>query len=227
MAASSCRAHAFADECSGSVSFAVGYALHVCRPSGVNAYARAVDESISGPARFDALLAGIVAEAEAADAAALDADIAEVERAARAEARLLDRVRDQRQATIEVVGAGAVRGLVAAVGRDVVVLAAEDGDWAIPAWGIAAVLDPVPGRREAVSPSDRLGIASVARAWARQRSVVRVVRLGAAPLDGTLDAAGADHVDLAEHDPGEPRRADAVRRIAVIPLGAIAAIRRR
>lgn len=186
-----------------------------------------MDEPISGSARFDDLLAGILAEADAADAAALDADIAEVERAARAESRLLDRLRAQRHVSIEITGGGRVDGLVAAVGRDVVVMAAEDGDWALATWGIAAVIDLGPGAREVASPSERLGLASVARAWARQRSVVRVLRIGSGPLDGTIDMVGADHLELAEHDPGEPRRGDAVRRRVSIPLGAIAALRRR
>ena len=201
--------------------------MHAARARGVNAYALSVDEPSSAAARFDELLAGIVAEADAADAAALDADIAEVERAVRAESRLLDRLRAQRMASIEIVGGGQVRGLVAAVGRDVVVIAADDGDWAIPAWGMAAVIELSAGAREALSPRERLGLASVARAWARQRSVVRVLRVGAGPLDGTIDAVGADHLDLAEHDPGEPRRIEAVRRQVSIPLGAVAALRRR
>lgn len=201
--------------------------MHVARTGGVNAYAPSVDEPISGAARFDALLAGIVAEAEAADAAALDADIAEVERAARAEARLLDRLRAQREVSLEIVDGGLVRGLVAAVGRDVVVLAADDGDWAVPAWGITAIINPIEGVEPARSLSERLGLASIARSWARQRSLVRVMRVDGAPLDGTIDAVGADHVELAEHDPGEPRHPGAVRRQVMIPLGAISAIRRR
>ena len=201
--------------------------MHVARTGGVNAYAPSVDEPISGAARFDALLAGIVAEAEAADAAALDADIAEVERAARAEARLLDRLRAQREVSLEIVDGGLVRGLVAAVGRDVVVLAADDGDWAVPAWGITAIINPIEGVEPARSLSERLGLASIARSWARQRSLVRVMRVDGAPLDGTIDAVGADHLELAEHDPGEPRHPGAVRRQVMIPLGAISAIRRR
>lgn len=186
-----------------------------------------MDEPSSAPDRFDALLAGIEAEAEAADAAALDADIAEVERAARAESRLLDRLRAQHQVSLEVVGGGMVSGVVAMVGRDVVVVAAEDGDWAIAAWGIAAVVNPAWGADLPRGASERLGLASVARSWARQRDVVRVVRMGAAPLDGTIDAVGADHLDLAEHDPGEPRHPDAVRRQVTIPLGSVSALRRR
>lgn len=209
------------------MSFVAGCALHAARAGGVNAYALAVDESISDPARFDDLLAGIAAEAEAADAASLDADIAEMERASRAEARLLDRLRAQREVSLELAGAGVVAGIVAAVGRDVIVLAAHDGDWAVSAQGITAIVNADAGAREALSASERLGLASVARAWARQRSVVRVLRHGAGPLDGTIDAVGADYLEIAEHDPGEPRRADAVRRQALVPLAAVIAIRRR
>lgn len=201
--------------------------MHVARAAGVNAYAPSVDEPISGAARFDELLAGIVAEAEAADAAALDADIAEVERAARAESRLLDRVRGQRYVSLELTGGAMVSGLVAAVGRDVVVLAADDGDWAIPVWGIVAIVNPGEVARAAQAIGDRLGLASVARSWSRQRSVVRVIRDSGAPLDGTIDVVGADYLGLAEHDPGEPRHPDAVRRQVLIPLGAVSAIRRR
>lgn len=199
-----------------------------CPPGeGVNAYAASVDEAVSGAARFDNLLAGILAEAEAADAAAMDVDIAEVERAVRAESRLLDRLRAQRRVALDIVGMGALIGDVAVVGRDVVVLAADDGDWAVPIWGIAAVIDLAPGVLMAQRPSERLGLTAIARSWARQRCSVRVMRLNAVPLDGTLDGVGADHLDLAEHDPGEPRRADSVRRLATIPLGSVAAIRRR
>lgn len=201
--------------------------MHVAGTTGVNAYAASVDESINATARFDALLAGIVAEAEAADAAALDAEFAEMERAARGEAQVLARVRAQSRISLELVGGALVAGLVAAVGRDVVVLAADDGDWAIPVWGIAAVINPVEGLQPARSASERLGLAGIARSWARQRSVVRVVRVGAAPLDGTIDAVGADHLELAEHDPGEPRHPEAVRRQVLIPFGAVGALRRR
>lgn len=201
--------------------------MDAARTTGVNAYAPAVDEPISGAARFDDLLAGLALEVAAADAAALDADIAEVERAARAESSVLDRLRAQREVSLEIAGGTLVSGLVALVGRDVVVLVADDGDWAIPLWGITAVVHPGERTRAAASVSERLGLASIARSWARHRSVVRVLRVGAGPLDGTIDSVGADHLEIAEHDPGEPRRPDAVRRQVLVPLGAVSAIRRR
>lgn len=186
-----------------------------------------MDEPFSEPARFDALLAGIAAEAAAADDAADDAQIEELERAARAQRRLLDRLRGAGTARVEVAGGPLVSGVVAAVGRDVVVLADTDSDWLIPPWGIAAVVGLAATPRPATTLVEQLGITAVLRAWARERSVVRVHRLGVSALDGTIDEVGADYIDLAEHDPGEPRRASAVRRIATVPLGSIAAVRRR
>ncbi len=198
-----------------------------------------MDEPFRDPARFadaariDALLAGIVAESGAANDAADDEEIFELERAGRAGRRLLDRLADAGLVRVEIAGGELIAGRVVAIGRDVVVVAEEvatgqqGGDWAIPVWGITAVTT-LPGTSMwSVAALDRLGILAVARSWARERDVVRVHRVGAMPLDGTIDAVGADHLELAEHDPGEPRRADAVRRIVTVPMGAIAALRRR
>lgn len=178
-------------------------------------------------ARVDALLAGIVAEADAAADAADDAEIIELERAARADRRLLGRFMDAGAVRVEIVGGELVDARVVAVGRDVVVLTDETSDWAIPIWGVTAVVGLGADPLRAVAKMERLGILAVARSWARERDVVRVHRVGAGPLDGTLDSVGADHVDLAEHDPGEPRRSAAVRRHVTVPVGAISAIRRR
>ncbi|MEK9737093.1 MAG: hypothetical protein VW362_03830 [Candidatus Nanopelagicales bacterium] len=192
-----------------------------------------MDEPFSDPARFpdvariDALLAGIVAESGAAADAADDEEIFELERAGRAGVHLLDRLATADLVRVEIAGGELVAGRVVAIGRDVVIVAEDGGDWAIPLWGITAVTTWPGTSAWAVAALDRLGILAVARSWARERDVVRVHRVGAIPLDGTIDAVGADHLELAEHDPGEPRRADAVRRIVTVPVGAIAALRRR
>lgn len=198
----------------------------------VNAYAADVDEPFSDPARsaenarVDALLAGILAEAAAAADAADDEEIYELERAGRAGRRMLDRLRGTDVVRVEISGADPVDGRVVAVGRDVVVMASDTADWAIALWGIVGVVGLSETAPAVQSTLDRLGLASVARSWARDRCVVRLHRLHAPPLDGTIDAVGADHVDLAEHDPGEPRRSGAVRRIVTVPLGAVVALRR-
>lgn len=173
------------------------------------------------------MLAGLDAQADATFAAADDQAAEELARAAWAEVALLDRVRAVRRVVLEVAEHGPVGGDVLEVGRDVVVLRCDDGEWAVSSWGITAVLGVDEAVVVADSASAVLGLSAVARAWSRSRSTVRILRRGSVPLDGTIDAVGADHLDLAEHDPGVPRRSAEVRRMIAVPLAAITAMRRR
>ena len=71
----------------------------------------------------------------------------------------------------------------------------------------------------------RLDVRWALKGLVRSRSGVQVLLLNGSALSGTLDRVGADHVDLAEHAPGEPRRAASVRQVRLVPLAALAAIR--
>ena len=56
-----------------------------------------------------------------------------------------------------------------------------------------------------------------------RRRVGVVVRLSSGrALTGTIDRAGADHFDLALHEPGTPRRADAIAGHRIVLLAAVA-----
>ena len=48
-----------------------------------------------------------------------------------------------------------------------------------------------------------------------------------AAMHEAIDAVGADHLDLAEHAPDEPRRPRHVLQTHVVPIGAVGSIRRR
>lgn len=72
--------------------------------------------------------------------------------------------------------------------------------------------------------SGRLGLAFVLRDLCRRRAGVEVhTRVGA--VTGTIDRVARDHLDLAEHDAGVPRRDRVVRRIRLVPFDAIVHVR--
>jgi hypothetical protein len=73
----------------------------------------------------------------------------------------------------------------------------------------------------------RLGLRSVLRGIARDRSAVRIELVDGTTVDATIDRVGADFVEVAVHPAGEPRRRADVRDVEVIPFGAVAAVRRR
>ena len=69
--------------------------------------------------------------------------------------------------------------------------------------------------------SARLGLAFVLRDLCRRRAAVDLSTASEGVLHGTIDRVGRDHLDLAEHAAGEPRRAAEVGRIRIVPLSEI------
>lgn len=72
---------------------------------------------------------------------------------------------------------------------------------------------------------ERMTFGFVLRDLARRRAPVTVARRGADPQHGTIDRAGFDHLDLALHDPSEPRRARAVRGFRLIAFESVSWVR--
>lgn len=166
--------------------------------------------------------------------------LAEEERLRVARLSLRDRLRPLVEAREEVTvllrEGERVAIRLAAIGRDWIA-----GDLAVgprpsmivPLWGIRAVLptaeqlaastraEPAPEPPTALGA--RLGLGYVLRDLCRRRTAVEL-RCGET-VHGTIDRVGRDHVDLAEHPPGEPRRPAAITRIRVVPFDAIDAVR--
>lgn len=71
--------------------------------------------------------------------------------------------------------------------------------------------------------SDRFGLAVVLGDLCRRRVDVRVTTT-AGELHGTIDRVGADHLDLAVHEPGVARRAAEVRSVELVAFEAIVAV---
>jgi hypothetical protein len=85
----------------------------------------------------------------------------------------------------------------------------------------SARADPVPAGRL----SERMTLGFVLRDLARRRVPVTMHLRGGPALAGTIDRALADHLDLALHDPGQPRRSAAVSAMRLVPFAALAWIR--
>ncbi len=68
--------------------------------------------------------------------------------------------------------------------------------------------------------SARLGLAFVLRDLCRRRRAIEIVT-PAGSLHGTIDRVGKDHVDLAVHEPGTPRRASNVSELRLVPLASV------
>lgn len=132
---------------------------------------------------------------------------------------------------VEVAGGHLIRGRLAGVGAD---WAAIEGDGpgatiipfaTHPMWTLshgdilASVRQSTPARPLA----DRMTFGFVVRDLVRRRVCVRV-RTAGHTWTGTMDRAGADHLDLALHEPGEPRRAGAVTGYRILPFDAVGAV---
>ncbi|MDT0143981.1 hypothetical protein [Microbacterium sp. PRC9] len=138
-------------------------------------------------------------------------------------------------ASFDLADGTTVRASVTGVGADWVALALADGPGGavvvpfasmgaigLPHADLLRTARPAPPR----SPlAERLTFGFVLRDLVRRRAGVAVHLVSGRVLTGTIDRAGADHLDLAVHDQGAPRRADAVSAYRLVPFGAIAWIR--
>jgi hypothetical protein len=181
--------------------------------------------------RWDDLFADLDAQLEAAEAAELAGEVTDRTRRELGLLRLVDRLRAHLGAQLSVTcsGAGTVHGRLLDAGEDWLLLE-ETGKRelllnaaaVLGLSGIGARSDVPNGAGEVVR---KLDLRWALRGLARSRLGVQVVLVDGTVLAGTVDRVGADHVDLAEHPPGEARRAPAVRQVRVLPLAAVAAVR--
>jgi hypothetical protein len=88
--------------------------------------------------------------------------------------------------------------------------------------GVADTADTGGGR----GVESRLTLTFALRAIARDRSPVTLTYVDGSTTTGTLDRVGKDFVEVAEHPLGEPRRRGVVRSVRIVPLTALAMLRR-
>jgi hypothetical protein len=179
---------------------------------------------------FDDLEDQLASEWEA-ERAALDT---EAERLRLSRVTLAERLRGLSTAgscAFEFTDGTVATGAVAAVGADWVGISLEATRGAVlaPFGGLLAVGASQPDLLRSARPeqaaarglAERMNIGFVLRDLARRRLPVALHTVSRT-LTGTIDRAGADHLDLALHDPGAPRRAVDVRGHRVVPFASIA-----
>lgn len=182
--------------------------------------------------RWAELFRDLEGQADAMASAELAGEVAERTRLELSRIRLIDRLRagEGRDVSLTVLGASVLRGTLVDCGPDWLLLVEEGGkDALVPLAAVLGIvgLDPrvsaEPGSEGVVHARCGLGIAL--RALARDRAAVACTVIDGSSIGGTVERVGVDHLELAVHPAGEPRRrSGAAPRI--IPFGAIAVVHR-
>lgn len=181
--------------------------------------------------RWEDLFGDLEAQLAEAERAELAGEVADRSRRELARLRLVDRLRAvvDRPVEVTVHGAGRLVGRLVDVAPEWLLLEERGGPSTLVP--LAAVLAVAGLGARAEDPTGegavvaRLGLGVALRAVARDRSPVALVLVDGGVLSGTIDRVGADHLDLAEHAPGELRRAREVRGVRSVPFAAIGAVR--
>ena len=181
--------------------------------------------------RWEQLFADLEGQLDAADAAELAGEVRERTRRELALLSTSDRVAGSHGHAVAVAaqGAGVVRGVLLDTGPDWLLLAEPGGREALlPLTAVLSVTGlgaatSAPGSDGAVGR--RLDLRWALRGLVRSRAGVTLALRDGSALGGTLDRVGTDHVELAEHGQGEPRRAGAVTGVRLVPLAAVSCVR--
>ena len=181
--------------------------------------------------RWEDLFADLERQWEGMAAEERQAEIAERTRAEYARVTLLDRLRgsEGREIRMSTTTGQEVDGALAVVGADFVLLAATRQEHVLPLAALAAVsgLGPEAASAEVTGRvRARLGLGSVLRRIAADRSEVAVHRTAGPTLRGTVQRVGSDFLELAEHRLGESMAARPARRLTVVPFAAVALLTR-
>jgi len=180
--------------------------------------------------RWDRLFDDLQAQLDADGQRELALEVSDRTRRERAQVGLHERLIAQRGAGVELrLAAGVlVAGTVADAGSDWLLVqdAGERGNL-VPFGAIVSVSGL--GVRAAVGPgmktAKRFGLGYALRGLSRNRSVVSLTDISASTTTGTVDAVGADALDLSEHPADVARRCENIVARRVIPFTAIVVVR--
>jgi hypothetical protein len=178
--------------------------------------------------RWEELFADLEREWDALAGAERQAEIAERTRAEFARLVLVDRLRgsEGRHVRLATWRGRELSGELTVVGADFVLLASGRQEWLVPLVAVGSVSGlgaASVSAQEAGPVRARLGLGSVLRRVAADRSPVTVVGPEQRPVCGTVQRVGADFLELAERPVDDSRRPG--RRL-LLPFAAIVLLTR-
>ncbi len=179
--------------------------------------------------RWESLFADLEARFEQGEAREREAEVADRTRRERALVPLHARLLASRGLGPVSIGlaSGAVTGTIIEVGPDwLLVEESPHRSVLVAALAVRHLTGLVPRAQEPSVVGKRFTLGSALRALSRYRAVVEVVDVDGRPVTGTIDAVGADFIEMAEHAADQPRRARNVTRSRVVPFVALASVRR-
>jgi hypothetical protein len=180
--------------------------------------------------RWESLFADLEAQLNAEEARERVAEIQEMVRIERSQVGLWDRMAGSvgSDAVLGLLGGLRLRGRIQHVGAQWLSLAVGPVEYFVPASGLRSVEGAGLRVAPAAAPGRRLVSRGAAlRELVRDRARVTVWSVDGQRLGtGTLDQAGRDFLQLAQHSREEFRRSADVRGVSLIPLTAVAALAR-
>jgi hypothetical protein len=179
------------------------------------------------PLRWDELFGDLERQWEAEQRRELDAEVADRTRRERATVTLRDRLAASgaRVLALDLVH-GSVIGVVADVGDGWVLVRERLRGTAVLPFAAVVSVTGLPARAvvgESLARS--FGFGYVLRGLSRDRAVVALTDVSGRVLTGTVDAVGADVLELAEHAPDLPRREENLTRRRLVPFSAVVVLR--
>jgi hypothetical protein len=182
------------------------------------------------PERWGDLFGDLEAQLEQSERAEQSAEVADRTRRELAAVSLADRLRAGLglRLLLQVRGVGQVSGALEDAGPGWALLLDAGREVLVSTTAVSWV-SGLPARASGPlapqSVAGRVSLGMVLRGLVRERALVRVAFVDGGMESGTFDRVGADWVELAVHEPGTPRRADAVRALRVVPFDALACVR--
>lgn len=181
-----------------------------------------------GRMRWEGLFADLEGQMAAEERRELDSEVAERTRRERALLDLTARLGAGvgRPLSLTLVGGRILDGDLLDVGDGWLLLGDGARDLLVPHPALAAVVG-LPQQARDPRTARRFGLGYALRALARDRATVALDLGGELAMVGTIDVVAADHLVLAEHLEGEPRRRENVRRLLTVPFGPLRVVESR